>query len=147
MAADERFFGPVLSSAECEAVFAGSDEAKRMGLIRKQIFDVRSKWSNEEEYEKLRSILIEHIKPEWQPRSLREHIRRLLEGFKDYAYTDFSRSAKPAPEQYTALELYCSGIGYRYIYSLISRSLRIEEATPELLITAVTLVEFLTIDL
>jgi hypothetical protein len=31
MAADGRFFGPVLSSAECEAVFAGSDEAKRMG--------------------------------------------------------------------------------------------------------------------
>jgi hypothetical protein len=43
--------------------------------------------------------------------------------------------------------LYCSGIGYRYIYSLISRALRLDNATPELPIAAVTLVEFLTIDL
>lgn len=147
MAADERFFGPVLSSAECESVFAGSNEAKRMGLVREQIYAIRSKWSNEKEYEKLKTTLRQYIRPEHQPKSLRDPINRLLQGFHDYADTDYARSSKAAPEQYAALELYCSKKGYDYLYSLISRTLRIDYVTTELLITAVTLVEYLTIDL
>ena len=147
MAPSERFFGPVLSSAECESVFAGSTETKRMDLVRTQIHAIRSKWSNEQEYKKLTSTLREYIRPERQPQSIRNPVEQLLQGFNDYADTDYARTSKATPEQHAALELYCSEDGYQYLYSLISRTLRIANAPTELLVTAVTLVEFLTIDL
>lgn len=148
MAADsQRFFGPVLSSAEHESVFAGSDEKERMALVRKQIFKIRSKWTVTEEYDKLRETVRKYVRPEIQPKNLRIQMNRLLQGYHDYADTDYERPSRTAPEDYSALELYCSKEGYEYVFSLISQTLRIKEVSPEILVTAVTLVEYLTIDL
>lgn len=142
-----RLFGPLLSSAECESVFADSNEAKRMELVREKIHSIRSRWGNEGYYKELTSKLEKHIQVENQPVTIRAHVVRLLEGFNDYADAGVLRSMKTSGERYAALELYCTKDGYDYIYSVTSKVLRTKDVDEELLTIAVTLVEFLTIDL
>lgn len=147
MAADKRFFGPLLSSAQHRSVFAGDDESKRMSLVRNQIFVVRKAWQNTTDYRNLLEVVRRFVKPETQPKSIRVPIQNLLQGFHDYADMKLARPEKSLPEQYDALELYCSKEGYAYLYRLISETLRLEVLPEDLLLTAVALVEFLTIDL
>lgn len=147
MALEQRLFGPILSSVGCETVFAGTDEAKRMELVREKIYAVRSKWGNDEYYDELKRTLKKHLQLGNQPVGIQKPVERLLQGFNDYADADFARSSKTARERYSALELYCSQDGYKCLYSIISKVLRTRLVNDDLLTTAVTLVEYLTIDL
>lgn len=147
MAGDKRFFGPLLSSAQHKSVFAGDNENKRMNLVRHKIVMVRKAWQNIRDYQALLEGVRKVVKPETQPKSIREPVQRLLQGFRDYADMGITRPEKVAVDQYDALELYCSKEGYDYLYRIISETLRLEDLPDDLLLTAVTLVEFLTIDL
>ena len=147
MAPDKRFFGPLLSSAQHKSVFAGVNEDERMTLVRHQIVVVRKAWQSSAEYGKLLDIVRQQVRPQTHPKSVRLPFERLLQGFRDYADIDLGRPEEPAINQYDALELYCSKEGYDYLYRLISQTLRLEVLPQELLLTAVTMVELLTIDL
>ena len=144
---DKRFFGPLLSSAQHKAVFAGDNEGDRISLVLNTIVVVREAWQSYKDYLNLLEVVRRCVNPETHPESVRVPAERLLQGFRDYADIDLARPEKPTVEQYDALELYCSKEGYDYLYRLISETLRLEDLPKELLLTAVTLVEFLTIDL
>lgn len=147
MSESERFFGPLLSSAQHKTVFAGDHEAERMSLVRNQIFVVRRAWQNESDYRNLLDVVRRFVRPDTQPKSIRGPMQRLLQGFRDYADVDLARPESSLPEQYDALELYCSKEGYDYLFRLISQTLRLDTVPEEMLLTAVTLVELLTIDM
>lgn len=147
MADKDRFFGDVLGSAKPKSAFADTQERARMALLRDKIQVVRRAWLDPTAYHNLIEIVRKHCKVESRPKEVREPLQRLLEGARDYADIDARRAEKAAPEQYDALELYCSSQGYRYLFGLMTETLRAEDASEELLLTATVMIEFLTIDL
>ena len=142
-----RFSGRLLSSAEHKAVFAGDDEGTRMSLVRQHINAVREAWSDHAAYRNLVDAVIDFTQPEKQPSEVRLPLQRLFDGYRDYADINLSRPGQGAPEQYDALELYCSKEGYDFLFRLVSQTLRQENVAVELLRAAVTLIELLTIDM
>lgn len=147
MSANERFLGPVLSSAEGETVFAGCEQKSRMDLVRRVIFKIRKAWLDTGEYNQLREAVRQFVRPERQPRVLREVLNKLLSEYRDYADVDAKRPTPTNEEQYTALELYCSDEGYSYLYTLLQKTLRLKDVPEEQLLATVTFVEWVTIDL
>lgn len=145
--ANNRFSGRLLSSAEHKAVFAGDNENARMSLVRQQIFAVRESWSNHTAYRNLVNSVHDFVNLEKQPPEIRVPLQRMLSGYRDYADVDLARPQKGLPEQYDALELYCSREGYDFLFRLVSQTLRMDVVTVEMLRSAVTLIEFLTIDM
>lgn len=151
MSARKRFYGPVLTAVGSQSAFAGTEEKERMDLVRNAIYNVRTKWRKLEEHEFLRTQIREFTErqPTRHPPELRAELDRLLQHFNDYADMDHGGELPVTADasSFTALEIYCSKDGYEYLYSLISKLLRAREVDPQQLITAATLVEYLTIEL
>lgn len=147
MGDQERFFGDGLGSVEQKSAFPSDQEKARMNLLRKKIEIVRKAWLDPVAQKGLMETVRKGCMIETRPREVQETLDRLLQGHRDYADVDTGRPEKTPPEQYDALELYCSSEGYRYLFGLMSNALRTEQPSEELLLTATTMVEFLTIDL
>lgn len=143
----QRFIGPFPGSVGLETAFGGEVEAARMKRVRTVLEDVRRRWPSNEEYRSLLAILKDYVSPATQPASIQGPLKQILEGYHDYADTDYGRPVQHQAEQYTCLQLYCTKDGYDYLFRLVSETLRSSAPRMEMILTAVTLVEFLTIDL
>ena len=147
MTEQDRFFGHVIDSVDHKTAFFNHEETQRMDRVREKIQLIREHWLEKGGYEELLITVKRGCKLVTQPTEVRIKLYHVFEGFRDYADVDIIRSKSGSPEQYDALELYCSESGYDYLFALMSAALRLPEPSEELLITAATLVEFLTIDL
>ena len=127
--------------------FAGEAERERMARLRSKIEVVRRAWIENDKYGELIDTVRACCKPHTLPKEVRQPLERLLRGFHDYADVKADRPVRAMAEQFDALELYCSVEGHEYLWKLVGQTLRRDDATEELLLTATTLVEFLTIDL
>ena len=147
MLGQERFFGHVLDSVDHKTAFHNHEETRRMDSLREKIQFLREHWLEPEGYEKLIEIAKRGCKLVTQPTEVRNKLYHIFDGYRDYADIQVVRSKSGSPEQYDALELYCSGSGYDYLFALLSAALRLAQPSEELILTAAILVEFLTIDL
>lgn len=148
-----RFSAPldVVNLQTLKSGFSGQVERERMSRLRSKIEEVRAAWLDNDAYAQLVEAVRRWCKPERLPEEVREPLKRLLSGYRDYADVSVSRPGNAnttnSSEQYDALEMYCSIPGYDYLFKLVSDTLRTEHAADEHLLVATTLTEFLTIDL
>ncbi|KAJ2906356.1 hypothetical protein MKZ38_002072 [Zalerion maritima] len=142
-----RFQTQPVDTVALRSAFSGHGEQDRMAQVREKIEQVRHAWLTNSRYRELtRTIQLwcdKHVKDQ----EVKDRLRRLLRGYRDYADIDLERPEKPPAGSYDALELYCSIPGYNFIYSLISTALRDENIENSQLLTATALVEWVTIDL
>lgn len=139
--------GAFLSSVGLETAFGGEKRADRMKRIRVTLEDVRKRWPDNEQYRGLLAIVNNYVQPATQPPSIQGPLKQILEGYHDYADTNYQRPVQHEPERYICLQLYCTKDGYDYLFRLVSDTLRSRSPEKELILTAATLVEILTIDL
>lgn len=147
MSGRARFQDTPLLNVGLRSAFAGELERGRMATVRLQIQAVRKAWVTNETYQGLMATVKDRCLRETLPDPVRDSLETILDAFHDYADVDLARPSKQRSEQYDALELYCSDDGYNYLYKLMYKALRSEDADDELLLAATTLVELLTIDL
>ncbi|KAF9786553.1 hypothetical protein IL306_011957 [Fusarium sp. DS 682] len=147
MLSTTRFQDAPLVNFSLRSAYAGDRERERMAHVRRKIEVVRKAWRSTESYRCLINRIRACGKPDSLPDVVKEPLTYLLEGFRDYANVDLGRPESLPAEQYKALEIYCSEEGYNYLYKIMSDTLRSDHASDDLLMTATTLVEFLTIDL
>jgi hypothetical protein len=131
-------------------LFAGAEDPSRMNVIRPKIEEVRKRWYRLEDYDALKDNLRRIIKQDRHPQELLEKTQSLLVDFR--GWRDYNSANADAPplsfeQDYTAIELYCSDIGYKFMFGLINQVLRKKDLDDSQMLGAVTLVEFLTIDL
>jgi hypothetical protein len=81
------------------------------------------------------------------PQQLWDYLEGLLGKYEDYADMDEGEMKATKQDDYTAVEMYCSDVGYDFLFSLISRLLREQEVDEDSLVVAATLVEYITIEL
>jgi hypothetical protein len=147
MASRSRFDGPVLTNLKPASLFSGEKERERMAAVRLYIKKVRDVWDNNSEYAMLKGRIRNFIQPERYGEELRQRFEALLAGFSDWADIKYNRPTDGHAERYTAIELYSSKEGYDYLFGLTNDALRKLDVDEDLLLTVVTIVEFLTIEL
>lgn len=145
------------ASRRTASAFAGSNETTRMAKVRHAIFQVRSTWSDEAKQAEIRSgiqSLLEKQKEEDDQDSAQVTAAILAIADRRPDYADLRRPSTDAnaEREYNALKLYCSEKGYEYLFRLVLNLVRSDAADDddgalEELLTAATLVEYLTIDL
>ncbi|KAI7202686.1 hypothetical protein KC316_g1632 [Hortaea werneckii] len=145
------------ASRRTASAFAGSNETTRMAKVRHAIFQVRSTWNDETKQAEIRrgiQSLLEKQKGEDDQDSAQVTAAILAIADRRPDYADLRRPSTDASAecQYNALELYCSEEGYKYLFRLVLHLVRSDAADDndsvlEELLTAATLVEYLTIDL
>ncbi|KAF2153784.1 hypothetical protein K461DRAFT_320013 [Myriangium duriaei CBS 260.36] len=135
------------SDPSFETAFAGKDETDRMNDLRvKYLKRIRQSWVNNDDYRSLIANLENVLHIYRTPNEVRESLKDLLNKFHDYADMPLSRE-RIASQQYPALELYCDKDGHELIFKVILGELRNGKDKSELFLAAVTLVEFITIDM
>ena len=147
MASRSRFDGPVLTNLKSASLFSGEKERERMAAFRVYIKKVRDAWDDSSEYAKLKERIRDFIQPERHEEELRQRFEALLAGFSDWADIKYDRPTDVHAERYTAIELYSSKEGYEYLFRLTNEAMRKLEVDEDLLLTATTIVELLTIEL
>jgi hypothetical protein len=126
--------------------FAGEHVYDRMALVRQAINDIRVGWDNYPDFmQDLREYLSDSAKTADEKQSLDVRFEQLLSSSKEW----LPKQAEEAEDDYSALRLYTSNIGYRSIFRLINTAFREDNLTSDRLIMrrAAFVVELLTIDL
>ncbi|KAI6843189.1 hypothetical protein KC332_g1342 [Hortaea werneckii] len=140
------------------SAFAGNNETTRMAKVRRAIFQVRSTWGDEIKQAEIRrgiqKLLEKQKKADGQNSAgVTAAILAIADRRPDYADLRRPSTAPSAEHEYNALKLYCSEKGYNYLFRLVLDLVRSDGADEnddgalEELLTAATLVEYLTIDL
>jgi len=128
------------------AFFAGESVYGRMDLVRQAINDIRSGW---EQYPAFMQDLREYLPPAegdaLEKQNLDPRFKQLFASSKEW----LSKGATEASDDYSAIRLYTSDLGYRSIFGLINKAFRDDGLTDDrkIMRTAAFVVELLTIDL
>ncbi|KAL9083865.1 MAG: hypothetical protein Q9165_008335 [Trypethelium subeluteriae] len=149
MANLQRFFGQVLTNLSSQSVFSGEEEKRRTDVIRKGIQTVRHSWRRKDTQAELRQHVVRFVESHHQKPNpeLWEYLNGIVGNFDDYVDMREGEMSAPRHNEYTAVEFYCSQIGYDFLFSLISQLLREDHIEDNALVAAATLVEYLTIEL
>ncbi|KAL9071332.1 MAG: hypothetical protein Q9157_005511 [Trypethelium eluteriae] len=120
-----------------------------MDVIRRGIQTVRHSWRRQDTQEELRQHVLRFVESQHQKPNpeLWEYLNGIVGNFDDYVDMREGEMRTPRHNEYTAVEFYCSQIGYDFLFSLISRLLREDTVEDDSLVAAATLVEYLTIEL
>ncbi|KAL3952377.1 hypothetical protein ACCO45_012320 [Purpureocillium lilacinum] len=133
-----------------KTAFASDSEGERMNEVRKCIQHVREHWRTNGGYVELANTVWEFCKNDAVvplTAEVQAPLSRLFNGYRDYADIDNRRPEQPIMQQYDAVELYCSDVGYRYFRRIILDVFRSPQPSREQLLRATVLVEFVTIEL
>lgn len=145
----ERFRGAIFTDLPSRAAFSGPDEKVRVDAVRKGIQHVRAAWPSPDQYAQLQQRIREfiHSHNKDYPAQLWQYFDRLLSKFDTYADMMPDAERISFRDDYTAVEMYCSAVGYDFLFGLVLTLLRGEQLDEEVLNVVATLVEFLTIEL
>lgn len=120
-----------------------------MDFIRRGIQIVRRSWRNREAHENLQARVRRFVysyENEY-PQQLWDYLNKVLGKYEDYADMEEGEMKVTKQDDYTAVEMYCSEVGYGFLFRLISQLLRRKEVEEDSLVAAATLVEYITIEL
>ncbi|GAA5180287.1 hypothetical protein GCM10023322_12250 [Rugosimonospora acidiphila] len=126
--------------------YAGQQYEDRMALVRRAISEIRTGWREYPLFMRdLRELLEREAHRHAGDDATAEVSARLLSSVKEWS----DRGRAPAPEDYSAIELYTSEAGYRRIFGVINSAFRSDHLVEDrqALRAAAFLVELLTIDL
>ena len=134
-------------------MYAGHDETKRMAEVRKRITEVRAKWNDPDQCEKLVEVVKTAVSADKRSRELRADLDLLLYRGRYWADQQRANTIKPSALEHKratdlhALQLYTTNHGYKQLFGHINQVFRVEDVSNDELVGAVALVELLTIDL